>query len=180
MYQQDSDGKGMQRLRRDKEVNLMLICVTVIPILLFIRHWSSAFEISEQADAGAAFGALWGGVFMVLSFLTTTGFESEYWSTSRSWSGLGTTGLILMGLAVMGGGIATTAGGVKLLRVYALYKHGVRELQRLSFPSSVVGSGNAARSFRRGRRICCMDLLYVILGQRCHCYAGSLADWNSL
>ena len=149
MYQHDSDGKGMRRLKRDKEVNLMLICVTLIPILLFLRHWSSAFEISEQTDPLAAIGALWGGVFMVLSFMTTTGFESEYWSTSRSWSGLGTTGLILMGLAVMGGGIATTAGGVKLLRVYALYKHGVREMQRLSFPSSVLGSGNAARSFRR-------------------------------
>jgi trk system potassium uptake protein TrkH len=149
MYQHDSDGRGMRRLMRDKEVNLMLICVTLIPLLLFLRHWSSAIEISDQTDVLAAIGALWGGVFMVLSFLTTTGFESEYWATSRAWSGLGTTGLILMGLVVMGGGIATTAGGVKLLRVYALYKHGVREMQRLSFPSSVVGSGNAARKFRR-------------------------------
>ncbi len=149
MYQQDSDGHGMRRLLRDKEVNLMLICVTVIPFLLFVRHWSSAIEISNQVNFVAALSALWGGVFMVLSFLTTTGFESEYWNASRAWSGLGTSGLILMGLAVMGGGIATTAGGVKLLRLYALYKHGIREMQRLSFPSSVVGSGNAARSFRR-------------------------------
>lgn len=149
MYQHDSDGRGMRRLRRDKEVNLMLICVIVIPLLLFLRHWSSAYEISSEMDITTALSALWGGVFMVLSFLTTTGFESEYWSASRDWSGLGTSGLILMGLCVMGGGIATTAGGVKLLRIYALYKHGMREMQRLSFPNSVVGSGNSARSFRR-------------------------------
>jgi trk system potassium uptake protein TrkH len=149
MYQHDSDGRGMRRLKRDKEVNLMLICVVVIPLLLFLRHWSSAIELSSEMSAGAAFSALWGGVFMVLSFLTTTGFESEFWSASRNWSGLGTSGLILMGLCVMGGGIATTAGGVKLLRIYALYKHGVREMERLCFPNSVVGSGRSARSFRR-------------------------------
>lgn len=149
MYQQDSEGRGFKRLRRDKEVNLMLICVILIPLLLFLRHWSGAIEVSDDADPLAAVSALWGGVFMVMSFLTTTGFESAYWANAQSWSGLGTSGLILMGLTVMGGGIATTAGGVKLLRVYALYKHGIREMMRLSYPSSVVGSGNKARSFRR-------------------------------
>jgi trk system potassium uptake protein TrkH len=86
---------------------------------------------------------------MVMSFLTTTGFESKYWNVSQAWSGLGTPGIILMGLSVLGGGIATTAGGVKLLRVYVLYKHGVREMTRLSYPHSVAGAGNKARSFRR-------------------------------
>ena len=54
-----------------------------------------------------------------------------------------------MGLAVFGGGVATTAGGVKLLRVYALYRHGVREMERLVHPHSVGGSGQAARQIRR-------------------------------
>ena len=49
----------------------------------------------------------------------------------------------------MGGGVATTAGGVKLLRVYALYKHGMREMDRLVHPSSVAGKGVAARRMRR-------------------------------
>lgn len=149
MYQHDADGRGMRRLRSDKEVNLMLICVILIPLLLFLRHWMSVIELNTDVNGLDALKALWGGVFMVMSFLTTTGFESEYWAASRDWSGLGTSGLILMGLSVMGGGIATTAGGVKLLRVYALYKHGVREMERLSFPHSVMGSGNKARSFRR-------------------------------
>ena len=45
--------------------------------------------------------------------------------------------------------MATTAGGAKLLRVYALYKHGLRELERLVHPHSVGGSGGEARHLRR-------------------------------
>jgi len=66
-----------------------------------------------------------------------------------SWSGLRTPGLVLMGLAIFGGGVATTAGGVKLLRVFALYKHGLREIEKLIQPSSIGGAGRAARRFRR-------------------------------
>ena len=54
-----------------------------------------------------------------------------------------------MGLALFGGGVATTAGGVKLLRVYALYKHGLREMEKLVQPSSIGGAGQVARRLRR-------------------------------
>ena len=47
------------------------------------------------------------------------------------------------------GGVATTAGGVKLLRVFALYQHSAREMERLVYPSSIGGSGEAARQLRR-------------------------------
>jgi trk system potassium uptake protein TrkH len=149
MYQQDSEGRGYRRLKRDKEVNIMLILIIIIPSLLFLRHWFGAIEASESFSFQSGLSAFWGGVFMVISFLSTTGFESEYWSASQMWSGLKTPGLILMGLCVLGGGIATTAGGVKLLRVYVLYKHGVREMTRLSYPHSVAGAGEKARSFRK-------------------------------
>ena len=45
--------------------------------------------------------------------------------------------------------MATTAGGVKLLRIFALYKHGLREMERLVHPSSVGGAGGTARYVRR-------------------------------
>jgi len=88
-------------------------------------------------------------MFTVLSFLSTTGFESAAWEEARDWSGLGTPGLILMGLAVVGGGVATTAGGVKLLRVYALYLSGRREMEKLVHPSSISGVGQVSRRIRR-------------------------------
>jgi trk system potassium uptake protein TrkH len=50
---------------------------------------------------------------------------------------------------MMGGGVATTAGGVKLLRVYALARHGQREMERIVHPNSVAGGGQIARRLRR-------------------------------
>lgn len=149
MFLRDRDGHSLKKLRLDKEINLMLICVIVLPLLLVARHWGGAIDVDAPRDAGTAFAALWGGLFTVLSFLTTTGFDSTAWEAARSWSGLNTTGLILMGLAIMGGGVATTAGGIKLLRVYALFKHGQREVARLNYPNSVGGSSSRARVIRR-------------------------------
>lgn len=137
------------RLARDSEFRMGLLAVLVLPLLLFLRHWLGAYEVAEQQNLAAALRALWGSVFTVLSFLTTTGFTSADWTEMRHWSGLQTPGLILAGLAVIGGGVATTAGGVKLLRVYALYKHGLRELERLYFPSSIGGAGAMGRLIRR-------------------------------
>jgi trk system potassium uptake protein TrkH len=45
--------------------------------------------------------------------------------------------------------VATTAGGLKLLRVYALYKHGTREMEKLIHPHSVAGAGFLGRRIRR-------------------------------
>ncbi|MBY4892113.1 TrkH family potassium uptake protein [Rhodobacteraceae bacterium N5(2021)] len=138
-----------ERLTKDREIRLALFAGIVLPTLLFARHWVGALEVDELSDAGAALSALWGSVFTVISFLTTTGFVSDAWGDARAWSGLQTPGLLLVGLVLMGGGVATTAGGVKLLRVYALYKHGVREMGKLIYPNSVAGAGRLGRRIRR-------------------------------
>lgn len=152
-------------VKRDVEIRLMLIAVILIPVILFMRHWIAAFEVSAQDDVLAAFKAFWGSLFTAMSFLTTTGFESADWQTAQNWSGLKTPGVIFLALAVMGGGVATTAGGVKLLRVYALYKHGLREMERLVHPSSVGGAGMAARRFRReGAFIAWIFLMLFLIG----------------
>lgn len=139
----------IKRLRNDPEFLAGLVCVLVVPAFLFLRHWIGAYDVDEQQDLVSASAALWGSVFSVLSFLTTTGFASLNWDQAHAWSGLPTPGLVLLGLALIGGGVATTAGGVKLLRVYALYKHGMREMDKLVHPSSVGGSGALARHIRR-------------------------------
>ncbi len=136
-------------LHNDPEFRLGMILVLGVPVLLFARHWIAAFDVDEVENLGLAIRALWGGVFTTLSFLTTTGFESASWGTARDWSGLGTPGLILMGLALVGGGVATTAGGVKLLRVYVLYLNSQREMERMIYPSSVGRSGPGMRRIRR-------------------------------
>jgi len=136
-------------LGNDPEFRLGLVIVAAVPLLLFLRHWIGAYEVDEVENLSAALRALWGGIFTVLSFLSTTGFVSAEWETAQGWSGLETPGLILMGLAIVGGGVATTAGGVKLLRVYALYLNGVREMERLVHPSSVGRATVVSRRLRR-------------------------------
>ncbi len=136
-------------LHNDPEFRLGAMLVLGVPLLLFARHWMGAFDVDEVENLSMAASALWGGMFTVLSFLSTTGFESAAWEAARGWSGLGTPGLILLGLSMVGGGVATTAGGVKLLRVYALYLNGRREMERLVHPSSV---GRASAGSRRIRR----------------------------
>jgi len=134
---------------KDPELRLLAVICIGLPSALFLRHWIGALELDGgQGGFWLALHAFWGAIFTVLSFVTTFGLESAYWDDAQAWSGLPTPGLILMGLALLGGGVATTSGGVKLLRIYALYKHGTRELRRLSLPHSVGGSGQTARRIR--------------------------------
>lgn len=141
-----SKGAG---LHTDPEIRLAVAITVVVPLLLFFRHWLGAFDVDQTSNGTDGLRALWGSFFTVLSFLTTTGFTSAEWGTAQNWSGLGTPGLILMGLALVGGGVATTAGGVKLLRVFALYRHGVREMEQLVHPSSVSGARGLGRRLQK-------------------------------
>ncbi|MEM6888885.1 MAG: potassium transporter TrkG [Pseudomonadota bacterium] len=135
--------------RSDPEFRIGLLVVFGVPVVLFLRHWIGAFDVSAEDDVLQAAQAFWGALFTVMSFLSTTGFASADWANAQSWSGLQTPGIILMGLALIGGGVATTAGGVKLLRVFALYLNGARELERLVHPSSVSRAGRDVRRVQR-------------------------------
>ncbi|WP_347138541.1 potassium transporter TrkG [Paracoccus sp. SSK6] len=149
--------RATDKLRDDPELKMAGGLVTLVALSLFARHFLGAIE-AEQASNGAlellhdlrsGLAAFWGGLFNGLSYLTTTGWTSIDWQGARAWSGLASPGLILAGLAMMGGGVATTAGGVKLLRVYALARHGQREMERIVHPNSIAGGGQIARRLRR-------------------------------
>jgi len=174
-----SDGLslGMARtLIHDRELRLALYVTVTLTALLFLRHWVATMEVTAGGSGGHALAALWGGFFTALSFVTTTGFVSEYWGASRSWSGLPTPGLVLVGLAMMGGGVATTAGGIKLLRVYALYKHGTRELGKLVHPNSVASGGHLGRRIRRqGAYIAWVFFMLFVLSMAATMLALSIA-----
>ncbi|SEN62452.1 trk system potassium uptake protein TrkH [Loktanella fryxellensis] len=142
-------GDSDARLRRDPEMRLAFGLIAGTTILLFARHFIITVEEGAPNGLTDLFASVWGSLFTVTSFLTTTGFESRYWEGATVWSGLETPGLFLVGLALIGGGVATTAGGVKLLRVYALARHSEREVERLLHPSSVGGGGREARMIRQ-------------------------------
>ncbi|RLL71079.1 TrkH family potassium uptake protein [Paenirhodobacter hankyongi] len=141
--------RASEKLRDDPELWLAAVLVGMVAAFLLLRHWIAALDVETPTAFGPVLQSLWGSLFTALSFLTTTGFESASWDDARHWSGLGTPGLILAGLAITGGGIATTAGGVRLLRVYALLRHGERELNKLVHPTSIAGGGPTARKLRR-------------------------------
>ncbi len=132
----------LRRYRDDPEVELCAIAVGAAAAWIFLDHW---FVGQGGGTLGGAAAAAWGALFTCFSFLTTTGYVSTQWPQTLAWSGASGAGLMLLGLAAMGGGVASTAGGVKLLRSYALFQHGVRELGALARPNALTGRGMGAR-----------------------------------
>ncbi|MEM6497246.1 MAG: TrkH family potassium uptake protein [Pseudomonadota bacterium] len=149
LYFNASETGQIRRWQTDPELKLMAWLVGLATFALFGRHWLGALSVDVSESLPNALAALWGTVFTTLSFVTTTGFESAFWETARTWSGLENPGLLLLGLCAVGGGAATTAGGIKLIRAYALIRHGMREVQRIAQPDSVIGLGADMRSITR-------------------------------
>jgi trk system potassium uptake protein len=133
-------------LLQDPELRLAGLIILAVTLFLFLRH---GFVAAGPDTTAAALPSLWGILFTSASFLTTTGYVSGDWLTATSWTGIGAPGLVLLGLAIVGGGTATAAGGVKLLRVYALLRHGERELEKVIHPNSIGRGGGDARRLRR-------------------------------
>ena len=141
--------------RSDPELRLAAGVVVLVAVILLLRHFIGAIDVampgarSFAENLESALSSAWGALFNALSYLTTTGWNSVDWEIARNWSGVSSPGLLLAGLAMMGGGVATAAGGVKLLRVYALARHAERELEKIIYPQSVAGGGLIARRLRR-------------------------------
>lgn len=136
------------RVLADPEFRLGLAAVAAGAVAVLVIHAVEALGHGAETRPGAVLRILWAGLFTLLSFLTTTGFVSADWGLARDWSGFATPGLILMGFCMLGGGVATVAGGVKILRVYALALHGLREMEKILHPHSVGGGGPMLRHLR--------------------------------
>lgn len=135
-------------LHREEELRLALLLVAGLALVLTLRHWAVTASEGEAAALLTALRSFWARLFTLASFLTTTGYLAGDWAEAYGWSGLGPPALLLAGLAMIGGGVATTAGGIKLLRVLALYRHGRHEVERLLDPALVAGGGERARHLR--------------------------------
>ncbi|MEO0819715.1 MAG: potassium transporter TrkG [Pseudomonadota bacterium] len=137
-------GRQMKPLA-DPELRLMALIVGLSTLALFARHWFSALTLEGEEAPVEVLSVIWGLVFTTLSYLTTTGYESAAWESARAWAGLENPALILLGLCAIGGGAATTAGGLKLIRAATLYRHGMVEIDHLIEPLAVRGSGASGR-----------------------------------
>ncbi len=147
----------------DPECRYMVIAVAVIVTILFLRHWIGAIETRSTDEWQAGLRALWGTLFMAFSYITTAGFESADWEGATTWSALKTPGIALVGLAIVGGGAASTAGGVKLIRAALLGKHALNELARLTRPTEVrpIRSGSNRVTSGAMRIVFVFVMLYV-------------------
>src|SRR5690625_1735278 len=151
--------------RADPELRLMGILVGLATLALVLRHWVAVIESPGSENALSGLVAFWGAAFTSLSFLTTTGFESASWEVTQGWSGRSNPAMILLTLAAIGGGAATTAGGIKLIRAHAMLRHARHELARIVQPHSISGSGYGLRGIlREGAMIAWTFVMLFALG----------------
>ncbi len=158
---------GMERAAAlvDREARLaFLLVLAAVGGALFFSHRQLAEARSWQELAEVA-ESLWGVVFTSVSFLTTTGFQSLHWEEATKLQPRDFVSLSLLGAALIGGGVATTAGGVKLLRVDELLRFCSGELGRLAYPSTVLADKNPVEGARGERTVlaCIFAMLFLVL-----------------
>ncbi len=104
-------------------------------------------------------------IFETITALSTTGYATV---TYTNWKDLGWLSLII--LMLVGGGMGSTAGGIKLYRIYVLFRGVVWEIHRMLLPVSAVtepdiwhGDGRKFLSDRQIRQISMFVFLYLLV-----------------
>jgi len=142
-------GQGsVKSLAHDPELGLAALVIGLVVALIFGLGLASAWGAGHHLQIAQALAGLWALCFTFLSFLTTTGYVASGWQGYVDWSAMSAPDVLLWALAIIGGGVAGTAGGVKLLRVHALLRYGEQELDRVIHPSAVARSRAVAGSSR--------------------------------
>ena len=131
---------NLKKMLFDPEIRLGLFIICCITLVLFLKDMSSAnslFDFDKFFKRGLE--SIWGNFFTTFSFMTTNGYVSSYWGKYSSSLDLSHITVIFLGLCLFGGGLATTAGGVKLLRISILFSTFSNETGKLLYPSSITG-----------------------------------------
>ena len=134
--------RSQGRLWRDAELRLAALLLVLATLGLATVVLVTGLDHGAVLSLSQALTALWALLFTCLGFLTTSGFVSADWQGMIAWAGMSSPDMVLWGLAIVGGGAACTAGGVKLLRVNALLRYGEQELDRVIHPNAVARSRN--------------------------------------
>ena len=138
----------------DREFRLGLAIVVCSTVTIFI--FEGEFELLQAARLA------WGACFTSISFLTTTGLVSEF--LPSEFKTFIEANLILSALAMFGGGVATTAGGIKLLRIYILGKHCRLEVHHLLSPAQVITGQNdrKLKNYHNAMLACIFFMVFVL------------------
>ena len=142
---------GLGLLPNGPEFRLGITIIVFLSSFLALAQLQGIWAANLPVVSFSSLKALWADIFTVTSFLTTNGWSSSYWLETQKWARVSAPGILFLGIVLIGGGVATTAGGVKLLRVYALYANAIREMDRLVHPSSVGQTRSVYQSELRSR-----------------------------
>ena len=141
--------KWPKHINYDPEMRVSTLIVLMSTAFFFVLLLVDGVSRNEFPNIIIMVQNIWGSIFTSVSFLASHGVKSEFWQYGAHFENLALPGVFLLGLAVMGGGVATTAGGIKLLRIYALFRLSQREVSRLIDPNSIAASGKAGRRLRK-------------------------------
>ncbi|NMF83377.1 TrkH family potassium uptake protein [Nodosilinea sp. P-1105] len=125
-----------QSLWRDGQVRLQTVLIGISTLVLLTIVALPIYSGLDKAIRVA--------LFETVSALTTTGFSTVGYD---DWGSLGWGMMIL--LMLVGGGAGSTAGGIKQLRIYMLYRSLLWEVQQMLKPDRVVGEPSLWQSDRR-------------------------------
>ena len=138
----------LRKILFDRELRLGLSIVIGTALLLSVKemsHITSLLNFKDLIINGLKL--IWGSFFTVFSFITTNGYVSSYWNANSTYFDAPHVVVIILGLCLFGGGLATTAGGIKLLRISILLTAFSDETDKLLHPSSIVGTKSGLKVF---------------------------------
>jgi trk system potassium uptake protein TrkH len=141
---------------RSGEVRLMFVIVLVSVVLVVLYTTISVYSPSRAVRVA---------VFEVFAAITSTGLTS---TTYRQWNDFGLMMLAL--LMIVGGGIGSTSGGIKLLRVYVIYKAVTWEIRKAFMPPHMVnepaiqqGERRDMLSDRQTRQVLAFLVMFIVV-----------------
>jgi trk system potassium uptake protein TrkH len=117
---------NLRPLLNESQVRLFVLVVAAGIVLLALWRLDGGAATVEQAFREASFN--------VVSMISTTGFTSQDFNL---WGGF--PSLLLLCAMLMGGCTGSTAGGIKMFRLFVLLEALKAQIRRQIFPSGVFG-----------------------------------------
>ena len=101
---------------------------------------------------GSVFESFRYGVFQAVAIGTTTGFGTADYET---WTSL--SQIVILLLMFIGGSAGSTGGGMKVVRLIVVIKHGIIELKKMLHPQAVI-------PLKLGKRVVPKEVVFSIIG----------------